>query len=215
MRSVLAHPVLARPILANSALALLAAAFLLPSPAVALNQVAVEDLAHHPLDAEFPSGGQLQMHIRSADVRIVGSDENKVAVSVSGKEARDSDDIKARFQRNGDFGELWVTGGPSSNVTITVKVPKSSSLKVRIFAGDVEVMDIQGDKNIELGAGDLTIGVGDAANYSRVEASVATGDIEAPPFRESHGGLFRSFEKTGSGKYKLIAHVGAGDLTLK
>lgn len=30
----------------------------------------------------------------------------------------------------------------------------------------------------------------------------------------THGGLFRSFEKRGSGKYRLRAHVGAGDLFL-
>jgi hypothetical protein len=207
---------LGRPVLTHSAFALLAVAFLVPMPGHAQNLLAVEDLAHHPLDAEFPSGGQLQMHIRSAEIRIVGSEENKVTVSVSGKKGVNSDDIKARFQRTGDFGELRVTGGPNDGgVTITVRVPRNSSLKVRIFAGDVEVRDIEGDKNIELGAGDLTIGVGDAANYSRVEASVTTGEIEAAPFGESRGGLFRSFEKSGSGKYKLIAHVGAGDLTLK
>ena len=60
-------------------------------------------------------------------------------------------------------------------------------------------------------AGDLTIAVGDAADYS----SVMAGDLEAAPFAESHGGLFRSFEKRGSGRYKLHVHVGAGDLTLR
>jgi hypothetical protein len=34
------------------------------------------------------------------------------------------------------------------------------------------------------------------------------------PFGESRGGLFRSFEKSGNGRYKLVAHVGAGNLTL-
>jgi hypothetical protein len=48
-----------------------------------------------------------------------------------------------------------------------------------------------------------------------VEASVTTGGLEAAPFGESHGGLFRSFHKEGNGKYKLYAHVGAGDLTLR
>jgi hypothetical protein len=197
------------------AIALLSAVLLLEISGFAQNPVTTEDLAHHPLDAEFPSGGHLDLHIRSAEIHIVGSEENKVSVSVSGKKGVNSDDIKARFQHTGDFGDLRVTGGPNDGVTIAVRVPKNSSLKVHIFAGDVEVRDIQGDKNIELGAGDLTIGVGDAANYSRVEASVTTGDIEAAPFGESRGGLFRSFERSGSGKYKLIAHVGAGDLTLK
>jgi hypothetical protein len=48
-----------------------------------------------------------------------------------------------------------------------------------------------------------------------VKASVGTGEINAKPFGESHGGLFRSLQKSGSGKYKLVAHVGAGELTLK
>jgi hypothetical protein len=29
------------------------------------------------------------------------------------------------------------------------------------------------------------------------------------------GGLFRSFEERGNGKYRLHAHVGAGELTLR
>jgi hypothetical protein len=197
------------------AVALLSSIFLLQIPGSAQNNVEIGDLAHHPLEADFPPGGLLKMRIRSAEIHIVGSDEKKIAVHVGGKKGSDSDDVKAHFERVGDSGELRVTGGPSNEVIITVQVPRSSSLKVHIFAGAVEIKDIQGDKDIELGAGDLTIGVGNAADYSHVDASVTSGAIEAAPFGESRGGLFRSFEKTGSGKYKLVAHVGAGDLTLK
>jgi len=197
------------------AIALLAVVFVVPVPGLAASPVEFEDLAHHPLEADFPSGGQLKMRIRSAEIHIVGSDEKKIAIHIGGKNGSGSDDVKARFERVGDSGELRITGGPSNEVIITVQVPRNSSLKVHIFAGAVEVKDIQGDKDIELGAGDLTIGVGNAADYSHVDASVTSGAIEAAPFGESRGGLFRSFEKTGSGKYKLVAHVGAGDLTLK
>jgi len=48
-----------------------------------------------------------------------------------------------------------------------------------------------------------------------LEASVTSGGLEAPPFGKNHLGLFRSFEKSGNGKYRLHAHVGAGDLTLR
>jgi len=48
-----------------------------------------------------------------------------------------------------------------------------------------------------------------------VEASVTTGSIDASAFGGSRDGLFRSFQKSGNGKYRLVAHVGAGDLTLK
>jgi hypothetical protein len=197
------------------AIALFSTILVLQIPSLAQDKVDIEDLAHHPLESGFPSGGVLRMNIRSAEIHIVGSDEKKIAIHVGGKKGADSDDVKAHFERIGDSGELRVTGGPSNETTITVQVPRSSSLKVHIFAGAVEVRDIQGDKDIELGAGDLTIGVGNPADYSHVDASVTTGAIEAEPFGESRGGLFRSFEKSGSGKYKLVAHVGAGDLTLR
>ena len=195
--------------------ALIASILLLPIPGIAQNNIAIDDLAHHPLEARFPSSGQLDMRIRSAEIHIVGSDENKIVVRASGSQGSDSTDIEARFEGSGDSGKLRIRGGPSGNVTITVQVPRKSNLTVQIFAGDVEVKDITGNKDIELSAGDLTIDVGDAADYSHVRASVNTGDINASPFGESRGGLFRSFEKFGKGKYKLMAHVGAGDLTLR
>jgi hypothetical protein len=196
-------------------IALLASISLLPMPGFALSDIAVDDLAHHPIALDFPSGGQLDLRIRSGEIRIIGSDENKIVVRAEGKRGSDSTDIAARFEGTDHFGKLYVHGGPSNEVTITVQVPRNSDLSVRIVAGEVEVKDITGNKDVKLGAGDLTVDVGNAADYSHVEASVTSGSIEADPFGEARGGLFRSFEKFGKGKYKLEAHVGAGDLTLK
>ena len=61
----------------------------------------------------------------------------------------------------------------------------------------------------------MTLGVGKADDYGHVDASVNAGDLDAEPFGVSKGGLFRSFDKHGSGKYRLHAHVGAGDLVLR
>ncbi len=77
------------------------------------------------------------------------------------------------------------------------------------------VKDLQNHSFVELHASDSTIAVGNAGDYSHVHASVVTGDLEAAPFGESHSGVFRSFEKSGRGKYRLHAPVGAGDLTLR
>ena len=82
--------------------------------------------------------------------------------------------------------------------------------------GNSGVLDVTGGprNDVELNFGSLRIGVGDAAGYSSVKASVSSGEIDAKPFGESRGGLFRSLEKSGPGKYKLRAYVGAGQLTL-
>jgi hypothetical protein len=197
------------------AIVFVCAAFFVAIPGFAQSKIEVHDLAHHPFEANFVSGGQLSLHILSAEIHIIGTDENKIAVRVSGREGSNSTDMEARFERSGNSGELRVSGGQHNDLTITVLVPKSCNLFVRIPAGDVEVQGITGDKDIELRAGNLEVGVGKAADYAHVKASVTTGEIDAEPFGENHGGLFRSFEKSGNGKYKLFAHVGAGNLTLK
>jgi hypothetical protein len=199
----------------RSTMTFLSAAFFLATTSFAQSRIAVEDLAHHPFEADFSSGGQINLHIRSAEIHIIGSDQNKIGVRVGGKQGSNSTDMKARFGRSDNSCDLRITGGPHNELTITIQVPKNSNLVVRIPAGEVEVNGITGNKDIDLHAGNLTIGVGDAADYAHVKASVSTGEVSAKPFGESHGGLFPSFEKSGSGKYKLVAHVGAGELTLK
>ena len=179
------------------------------------NNVTVEnDLAHHAFYVDFASRGQLDLRIRSAEIHIIGSEEDRIVVRVGGRQGRDSKDVEARFEKHGKSGVLEITGGPRNDMSITVQVPKETNLVVRVFAGDVEVRDIVGDKDVELNFGALRIDVGDVAGYSTVKASVSSGEIDAKPFGESRGGLFRSLEKSGNGKYKLRASVGAGRLTL-
>jgi hypothetical protein len=183
-------------------------------PSYAQQKVEVQDVAHHPFTVDFPSGDRLDLDIRSGEIHIIGSDEEKVAVRISGSQGANSTDVKARFRRSGNSGELRITGGPHNELTITVQVPKNSDLFLRVLAGEVAVTGITGNKDIELHFGDLKVGVGDPTDYANVQASVNSGEIEAKPFGESRGGLFRSFKKSGTGKYKLVAHVGAGELTL-
>jgi hypothetical protein len=174
------------------------------------------DLGDHPFQVDFPSGSQLSIHVRSGDVRLVGRDDSKVRVRVSGKgDWERLREVRVRFERLENSGDLDISGGPKNDILITVEVPRVTGLFVRMPAGHMEISDITGDKDVELHAGELIVGVGNPADYSHVDASVISGGIEAPPFGEDHGGLFRSFHKSGNGKYKLHAHVGAGDLNLK
>jgi hypothetical protein len=196
-------------------IAVLSVVLLLAIPICPQNNVEVEnDLAHHAFYVDFASRGQLELRIRPAQIHIIGSDEERIVVRVGGRDGLDSRDVEAHFEKHGKSGVLEITGGPRNDVTITVQVPKESNLVVRVFAGDVEVSNIVGDKDVELNFGALRIGVGDPTGYSTVKASVSSGEIDAKPFGESRGGLFRSLEESDNGKYKLRAYVGAGRLTL-
>jgi hypothetical protein len=179
------------------------------------SELTVKDLQSHPFAVDFPSGSNLRLHLRSGEFRIVGHSDNRVALHFSGRNADNARDLTVRFRRSDNTADLRVFGGPKNDLEVTIEVPSSAILFVRMPAGDLSIEGVSGDKDVELHFGDLAISVGNAADYSHVDASVMSGDLEAAPFGESHGGLFRSFEKNGTGKYKLHAHVGAGDLTLR
>jgi len=196
-------------------LALFASLGLLVPVGLPDSELTVKDLQSHPFAVDFPSGSNLRLHLRSGEFRIVGHSDNRIAVHLNGRNADNARDLTVRFRRSGSDGDLRVFDGPKNNLEVTIEVPSSTMLFVRMPAGDLSVEGVSGDKDVELHFGDLTIAVGNAADYSHVDASVMSGGLEAAPFGESHGGLFRSFEKSGSGKYKLHAHVGAGDLTLR
>ena len=178
-------------------------------------RVEATNLPDHPFQVECASGSQLTLHLRSGDVRVVGTSDSRIAVRVDAKNLERARQVKVVFDRFDNSGTLRVSGGPRNDTQIVVEVPKSTGLFVRMPAGQLEISDVTGDKDVQIHAGELIVHVGNPEDYSHVDASVTTGGLEAPPFHEDHGGFFRSFHKDGNGKYKLHAHVGAGDLTLR
>lgn len=183
--------------------------------AAAQTKIDVVDIENHPFSTDFKSGGKLRMYLRSGDFRVVGGADNKITVHVMGENAYRASDLRVRLEGSNDAADLTISGGPKNGLEVTIEVPRKTALFVRMPAGNLELRQVIGDKDAELHAGELMIDVGEPSDYSRVDASVYSGGLEARPFGEFHGGLFRSFHKEGNGRYHLHAHVGAGDLTLR
>lgn len=175
----------------------------------------IKATGHESFEADFPAGGELRLDIRSGELVVKGIDENKVRVHFAGSSSDQLRDVEVRLKTSGSRGELQVSGGPRNNFRIVVEVPKVVNLHLRMPFGEATVEQLTGSKDVEIHAGDLTVEVGEAGEYGHVDASVLSGDLEAGPFSVSKSGLFRSFEKQGGGRYRLHAHVGAGDLTLE
>jgi len=178
-------------------------------------QKTVSVVGQDRFEADFPSGGHLRVHVRSGDLRVVGSDDNKIEVRFWGKSQSELHDVRVSLRTAGNTGELSIQGGPSNNFEIEIRVPRVSNLFLRMPAGDAQIEGLLGDKDVELHAGDLKLEVGTPEQYAIADASVLAGDIQTGPFGVSKDGLFRSFHTHGSGKYRLHAHVGAGDITFE
>lgn len=185
-------------------------AFLCFGAALAAGQEAnIDESGSNPVEARFQSAGRVRMELCPGGIELVGTDQPVLRVSGLSGEARVRMDVVS------DHADLRLSGCPHSNFKARIELPKSSALYVRMFAGQLDVREIRGDKNIELSFGQLNIDTGESGDYARVDASVNSGAIDASPFNVHKGGLFRSFDQTGPGKYRLHAHVGAGQIDLR
>jgi hypothetical protein len=161
----------------------------------------------------FVSGGQVHLDLSAGDYRISGSPEPSVRVEWQVRYPDEARDVRIDADIDGKRARI-VTDGPSSHFRVRIQVPQRSDLVVRLTAGDISIDGIEGNKDVESHAGDMSIDMRRAEDYNRVEASVWAGDLEIRPLNVSKGGLFRSYNWSGRGPYRLHAHLKAGDLRI-
>jgi len=181
--------------------------------ATAKSEVVLAGKSHMEFDC--PSNTPLRLLVRSGEILIVGTDDNKITVDLAGKNADKIQDVKGRLSVSNNVAELHLSGGPRNELEIIIHVPKNSDLTARIFAGAVSVQDVVGNKDFELHAGQLTIALDKPEEYGHVDVSVNAGQVDAEIFGDSKGGLFRTISRDSGGKYCLHAHVGTGQLSVR
>jgi hypothetical protein len=157
----------------------------------------------------------VQLDLRSGDVRISGSDSNKISIHYEGRHGDDVGNVVVRCKKMGSSARVDISGGPRNEFQIWIEIPRETELQVRMPFGDLNIDKVHGGKNVELHAGQLTMAMGDPKDYAQIEASVLTGELNLSALGVDKGGLFRSYKKDGPGKYRLYAHVGSGELDLQ
>lgn len=165
------------------------------------------------MERAFVTGGKVALNLSAGTYRIEGTPDRTIRARWRTRDTRDLERVRARIDVNGNQAIVRLDGS-GNNFGADIDLPERSDLTLTLSAGDLTVRRIEGSKDIDLWAGDVTIEVGDAARYRRVEASVRAGDITAEPFKVTKGGLFRSFEYAGKGPYDLRVRLFAGDLKL-
>ncbi len=166
------------------------------------------------LERSFVSNGRIRMSLSAGDYRIVGATGNRIRVEWSVRDAAKLARVRVGADVRGGEASLSTDSPDSSGFKVVIQVPSQADLYVRLTAGDLRVENIRGNKDLELHAGDMDIDVGRPDDYQRVDASVWAGDLTAAPFNVYKGGLFRSFDWSGKGRYRLHARLKAGDLRL-
>jgi hypothetical protein len=169
------------------------------------------------LDAPLRPRTVLRVHSRPAGLEIVGTDQSAIHVSCTSGDEADAQRIRIRFQGHQDDETLTIAGDllQGNNLRVRIEVPRKTSLRVEMSAGEVKVEEIAGDKDIDLYAGRIAISSTHPWDYRSVDVSVSIGAVNAPVYGAQKGGFFRGITKeTADGEYSLRAHVITGEIEL-
>jgi hypothetical protein len=168
-------------------------------------------LAQNRTDRPFVSGGKIELQLDGGSYTIRPATDNHIRVSLEGNIGN----AKADVNVNGTNANVAVRDTPHNKFRATIELPKMADLVLRLKAGELDMAAITGNKDIDSGAGDVRIAVGNPNDYASVDASVKVGDLNAPAFGQSKGGFAPHITWSGHGKYTLKANLGAGDLRLE
>ncbi|HKD81522.1 MAG TPA: hypothetical protein VKH81_17650 [Candidatus Angelobacter sp.] len=164
-----------------------------------------------PVVKDFVAGGKVEITLESGGYNIQPSADNRIRVRWNEASGRG---VKVQMATHEKSAEIKV-GNTPNNFHATIEVPPQTELRIRLTAGALTVSGIRGDKDIESNAGDVIVDVGKNSDWEEVDASVTAGDLSAPAFATSKGGLFRSLHWKGHGKYRLHVSLTAGSLKLR
>ena len=167
---------------------------------------------------EFVAGGLLHVRLSVGDMHIRRGDSNKISLryTLKSRHQRDLKDAHVEFDVRGSDAtiEFHSPSGGNTQFDVELEVPASTNLDVHSKVGDVTVENIEGDKDLDLGVGDIRVS-SEHSGYRLVHASAGIGDVNGKGYGETSGWLGKTLKYRGEGKYELRAHVGVGDINLE
>ena len=161
------------------------------------------------------AGGLIRLHLSPGSYTIIGGDANTILISYTAGSPEELKRVKVKIRAATTAADVSVSDSPHNNFQATIEVPPRSDLRVRMVAGEIIIDGVEGSKDVEVDFGRIEVKIPKPQEYGHRDASVRAGSIEASAFDVSKGGLFRSFEQSGAGKYRLHAHVATGEINLR
>jgi Putative adhesin len=166
---------------------------------------------------EFAAGGFVHVRLSVGDVHIKRGDTKKISLryTIKSRHERNVKEANVSFDVRGSDAtiEFHSSSGGNTQFDVELEVPQNTNLDVHAKVGDVTVEDVEGDKDLSLGVGDVRVSNGHAG-YRLVNVSTGIGDVHGDGYGETSGWLGKTLKYHGEGKYELRAHVGVGDIHL-
>jgi hypothetical protein len=167
---------------------------------------------------DFVIGGFVHVRLSVGDMHIRRGDSNRISLRYTIKSGHEKYVKEARvdFDVRGNDAtiEFHTPSGGNTQFDVELEVPQKTNLDVHDKVGDITVENVEGDKDVTLGVGDIRVNKG-REGYRQVNASAGIGDVHGDGYGETSGWLGKTLKYHGEGKYELRAHVGVGDIHLE
>ena len=167
---------------------------------------------------EFVSSGYVHIRLSVGDLHIKRGDSAKIRLEYTVKSRRESQLKQARLdfniRGNDATVEFHAPTGSNTQFDVELEVPANTHLDIHQKVGDLTVDSVEGDKDLNLGVGDIRVSTG-RSGYRLVNASTGIGDVDSDGYGETRGWLGKTLKYHGEGKFELRAHVGVGDIKLE
>jgi hypothetical protein len=99
---------------------------------------------------------------------------------------------------------------------VTLYLPSQEALHAKLGVGQMTVGDVRGDKELHVGVGELDIRDINPEDYGNVVSTTGIGDVQDAIFQGKQSGWLGNSETAqGTGKYRIDAHVGIGQINFK
>ncbi len=166
------------------------------------------------------ANGTLVLEMNVGEVRVVRSDEKMIRLTIQPQAFYDDETVQSwvrRFDVAGDRASIELKlpkhQDNHQGARVTISLPSQTDLKLELGVGDLSVKGIEGNKDLHVGIGQLTVGVTDGAKYNEIRTATKIGDAEDAVFHQHSGGFFPKTQHSSlQGIYKLHATVGIGQV---
>lgn len=172
---------------------------------------------HHD-SRNFTTGGSVHVRLSVGDLHVKRGDSSTIRLeyTVKSKSGKNVKNAAVDFDVHGKEATITFHAPSMGNTQFDVEleVPQNTNIDVHNKVGDVRVENIEGDKDLDLGVGDIRV-ANARSDYRMVNASTGIGDVDGNGYGETNGWLGKTLKYHGDGKYELRAHVGVGDIHLE
>src|SRR5688500_11001729 len=126
------------------------------------------------IERQFVSGGTVRLDLSAGDYDIVASRDDRIRITLTDR-GRDNPDAYVDIDIKGSQATIETDNSFDNGLDVRIELPRRTHIVLKLSAGDLKVSGIEGSKDVEARAGDVTIAVGERDLYRHVNASIRIG----------------------------------------